>query len=126
MQTFEQYGGGYKACLGCSVQNRINDLVDGRCVKCRPVHTCISCLIVLDTSSGTVIFDNVWKCNDTAACAERVWRVAAKAAERADDFGRMHDRGATPVTIYRHHNADCDYVNGAWICPNDCAVTNRC
>lgn len=122
MQTFEQYGGGYQACSNCNVQTRIGDLVDNRCERCRPKRACISCLIEL-VSADAICSDNVYSCRDTAACAERVWRTAAKAADmKADQIARSQK----PAGDYRHHNFDCEYdvSTHAWSCPFPCAVSD--
>lgn len=114
------YGGGYKACSGCDIQTRIGDLVDDRCEKCRPKHACISCLIELGPAESVSV-DGNWTCRDLTACAERVWRTAAKAADmRADQIKRSQ----MPQGKYLHHNADCDYVDGWWACPEPCAVSD--
>jgi hypothetical protein len=123
MQTFEQYGGGYKACIGCNVQYKPADLVDGRCDRCRPKPICISCLIVLDVASGISV-DGAWACRDTSACAERVWRVAAKAAETEKDQLWRLQVNELHQERYRHHNVDCSYANGQWSCPEPCPASD--
>lgn len=119
----KQYGGDYQPCTSCSISFPAKSLIDARCVNCQPQHSCISCLVTDSFNLNCLeCTEGVWRCKDLLACAERFWRVNAKAADtRADQFARSQK----PLGNYTHHNTDCDYRNGRWICTGFCLVANK-